>query len=756
MNGHATKQSVDLTNCDLEPIHVPGGIQPHGLLLAFDASRLVLCNWSQNAADWLGAEPVAGASFEQMFPDIERSRIDSLLANREGIIHPFILEPSSGGGNKPGRFQAMLHHYRGLLIVELEHAAGLPEGPALLMSLPLRLNLANHHMQACPDLATLYSAIAEEVRSISGFDRVMVYRFLEEGHGAVVGESVDDRFESFLGLHYPATDIPKQARRLYELNPVRAIADILAPPSPILPEARPGSGDALDLSYSCFRAVSPIHIEYLRNMGVRASMSVSILCEGRLWGLIACHHYEPSRLSFEDRAACEILGQMAAVYLTSRDLSEANRQRSDRAEVLAQVTNDLATSEEFFTEAMASAEALCRCVEADGVAFCWRDGPTTWGATPSPDTVEALAETLLASGASVWDTDRLGEHAACDQDDLGSLCGGLALPLESPELTGLLFFRKEYAQEVVWAGDPNKPAEPTPQGVRLSPRLSFAAWKEDVRGRSRSWSAVDLEMAESIRVTLADLVGRRAKQLARLNQQLAQLNSDLDSFAFAASHDLREPLRGLNHTVRFLLEELEHHKTPSIESRCEALTRLTNRMDELVAGLLRLSRAGSGDLKREQVDLAEAATEAAELALGSDYSETLALSAPSGVLLTADYMCFRELLANLISNAVKYNRQSEKRVEISAAPSGSLRTESGRFATVVRVSDNGVGIPQDHHDTAFQLFWRLHTEEHYGDGTGAGLAIVKKIVQRHGGMIWIESEPDRGTTFCFCLEPTIS
>lgn len=746
--------AVDLTNCDREPIHVPGAIQAHGVLLAFGASDLRLQMWSAHAAERLALHLDRGSRLGELFPSLDGQKVAVILDGPEGVIHPLELAPRD---DPDGRiWPTAAHHYNGALLVELEceSQAAFDSGIcASFVSLPLRLNLVNQRLQACPTIEELYGAIASEVRSISGFDRVMVYRFLEDDHGAVVGESVDDRFDRFLGLHYPASDIPRQARRLYVLNAVRSIADVEAPTLPLEPSPiRSDNGQPLDLSFSSYRAVSPIHVEYLRNMGVRASMSISILCKGELWGLIACHHYSPRRLTFEQRAACEMLGQMAGSYLLARENDQQNRLRSARRDILSKALQTIAESPAFAVGVREAAEMLCKAADADGVALCWKDQPELVGSAPSLSATADLVKHRLGVGLETTATDRLAEATGIEADELQGVSGCMAAPLDASDLAGLLFFRNEYAREVHWAGNPNKPVEETESGVRLSPRLSFESWRESVVGRSRGWSEVDLEIGEAVRGGMVELLSRRAAALAKLNEELSRMNADLDSFAYAASHDLREPLRGLNSTAHLLLEELGEEASAQVAKRCEALQRLTRRMDELIEGLLRLSRAGRGDLERESISLAQVVSEAVELTFSGPCPSGVAVTSDNAATIDGDYLCIRELLTNLISNAVKYNNSAVKRIQIGVVDSEERGVE-GAALQAVYVRDNGIGIEPDQHNQVFQIFRRLHAPPEYGGGIGAGLAVAKKIVQRHGGRIWLESDPGQGAAFFFTLSP---
>ncbi|TWT99966.1 Phytochrome-like protein cph1 [Botrimarina colliarenosi] len=748
----ASESVVDTTNCDREPIHLPGAIQPHGCLLAFSLKARTLTHWSSHADQWLGVAPRGGESLAEFFTPTAVARLTALADDRPGIVHP-LGGPILRTGAPRQAADAAAHVWSDALIVELEE--GPPDGRGLApdnLSLPRRLSLANQHFQASSTPDGLYDAIVREVREISGYDRVMLYRFLKGGHGAVVGEAVDPRFGSFLGLHYPATDIPQQARQLYVLNPIRSIADVNAEPV-VLRSVNPLSSPPLDLSFSAFRAVSPIHVEYLQNMGVAASMSISLVIDGELWGLIACHHYSPRVLTFDRRAACEMLGTLAGPYLTTRLDSEAGKLQATRRSLLTEVMHDVASRPDFRDGLRDRAPQLRRVLDADGVVFCRRHDSLPFGQTPSETVVRAIEKRLADHPDAVWSTDVLGEEFPDLAEDLSGVAGCLAVATEASDLSAVIFFRGEYAREVRWAGEPTKVETPTAEGGRLSPRHSFAEWRDTVRGQSIEWSASDLVLASEVRLALIELLSRRAANIARLNDELSRINSDLSSFAYAASHDLREPLRGLNQAIFLLRRELHPAPTPQLEDRLVAIEQLAGRMDDLVGGLLRLARAGSSDLQYDHFQLDEVAREAAEMVLGRPIRSDVDLQIQEGVPVSGDFLCVRELLTNLIDNAIKYNRSDRIAVSIGVEEAANHSAGAGRGAMVFVVEDNGIGIAPELQKDVFQIFRRLHLPGEFGGGTGAGLAIAKKVVERHGGRIWIESGSDGGSKLLFTLSP---
>lgn len=282
---------VDLSNCDKEPIHIPGAIQPHGAMLVVD-DDLLITRVSANIEAFLGRSPtqLLGSSIsDELLGDGVTSKLrQSLESHRVDLLNPIPL--------RDHRFDCIVHRSGPHIIFEIEPR---PEGavPESLFAVAAQTAMSN--LLALGKLQDVLDRAVCEIRRLTGFDRVMAYRFAADFHGKVVAEDKRDDWESYLTLHYPASDIPAQARRLYALNPIRLIVDVDYKPVQLVG----GQGEpAIDMSHAALRSVSPIHCEYLANIGVHASMSISLMVEGKLWGLIACHHSEPLHLSFATRS----------------------------------------------------------------------------------------------------------------------------------------------------------------------------------------------------------------------------------------------------------------------------------------------------------------------------------------------------------------------------------------------------------------------------------------------------------------------
>ena len=751
-------EPVDLSNCEREPIHIPGTIQAHGVLLAFDPASLKLVQWSRNFPELIALDDPAGRSLSDVF-DAESARflLETLASHQEGIVTPVRLVLADDPDRRVR--SGMVHRYDGVFIVEFE-AESDPLGGRVSFTEPIasQLKRSSARILACPGIDELFQVIAEEVQALSGFDRVMIYQFLEDGHGAVVGEAVVEGIEPFLGLHYPASDIPPQARRLYTVNTIRLIADVNEAPVPIDPVVCPIHGRPLDLTYSSFRSVSPIHIEYLQNMGVSASMSISILRGNDLWGLIACHHYSPRFLSLERRTGCELLGTMAGSYLSTRSLAEDVKRLAERQRLLGEALRQ-ATEGDTFRDGLVSAlPAFQQVANAEGAALCMNDQAHAIGLTPPVEDLCELAESLVrTSGQDLGMTDHLAGLVAEGRRWVEEASGVLWVRIGVDPGDCMLFFRPEYTREVSWGGNPQKPVVQDEDGIRLSPRKSFDLWKETVRERSREWTETDQSIAVELQGGLGTISARRTAELLRINDELARMNADLDAFAYAASHDLKEPLRSLHQTLFFLERELEGNLTGAALDRLAQVKSKAQRMDTLIDALLRLSRVGRQDLEWQTFDLRDAVEEAAEITLTSQYPFEIDLDVRKLPTVRGDFLCVREVFCNLFSNAIKYNDHKVRRILVDAQPLVSDDPPSSTSAPVqdrweISVRDNGIGIAPEHHQSIFEIFRRLHAADEYRGGSGAGLTIVQKIVERHGGSIRVQSALGSGTTFFFTLE----
>lgn len=499
---------VDLTNCDREPIHLLGAIQPVGFLIAMSADWLI-ARVSANIQAFLGYEPeqMIGAPLSdfidpKLLHDL-RNRV-TYLVNSEAVERLF-------GCRLPGRsepFDIAIHFAGSQIILEGEPGR---EGNTDATG-PVRGMMARLDKQ--DDMESFFREGARQVRALLGYDRVMIYRFSHDGNGEVVAEACKPGIGRFKGLRYPASDIPRQARALYVRNLIRIIHDVNAVPVPIVP-ARDENGHPIDLSLSVLRSVSPIHIEYLKNMGVSASLSISIVVDDKLWGLFACHHYAPLSPTFERRTIAELFSQMFSLRLESRerrDLVEYERRARDISD---QLLGAVASDETLLRDPDWLGDILTSVIPADGVGV-WINGSYAFsGLTPPTDDFRRIIRALngTASG-KVFATDRIGSLVEGAEVWAKDAAGLLAIPISRSPRDYVVLFRREMKEQVRWAGDPHKPVEFGPNGPRLTPRQSFAEWQELVEGQSVPFNASELRVAETMRATLIEVVLRLADEAA--------------------------------------------------------------------------------------------------------------------------------------------------------------------------------------------------------------------------------------------------
>jgi chemotaxis family two-component system sensor kinase Cph1 len=744
--------SFDLAECVREPIHRLGGVQSYGALVAVLDGHIDVA--STNTLNVLGvaAEDLIGTPIVRLLGQRQLAAITTLLDAEIGasVVLPVVVDAPGG----PRAFDVTVHHADGRQLCEFEPAADSDRLTSSLFHAQIRQTLVR--LQRAGSVRAACQAAVREVRAVTGYDRVVAYRFESpDGPGEVVAEDAAAGAEPWTGLWFPASDIPPQARRLYEKNGIRVIADVDDPSARLVPAVLPESGEPLDLSLSVLRTVSPFHLEYLRNIGVTSSMSVSLLVDGRLWGLIACHGLSPNRLSPEVRAACEFFGVALSLHVAAlREQDEvAARERARKviARLRETITSDVSSG---WAQGPAGLDDV---IASSAVVVRVGARVTVHGVDPGPGAVNDLLAALPPlSPAEPWHSDHLGEALPVLAKHAGSLAGALVLPLGGAG-DCIAWLRPERTMQRRWATDPAEPVRLGPGGARLTPRGSAAVFRAAVRGRSEPWTMTDTVMAAELGRSVVQAVLSHVQAVAALNDELSRSNVDLNSFAHAAAHDLKEPLRGIAHSAAFIVEDAGTGLDALTSRRLDSIQRLATRMDELLNSLLYYSRLGRSDLQREDVDLHDATLRALEVA-GPRLAEAgvrVAMPAPGEVICRVDPVRLDEVLVNLLVNAAKYAQPGADR-QVTVGGAAVIAPGLQEPGPAVFVADNGIGIPPHLRDEAFQLFKRLHPPGEYGGGSGAGLAIVRRIVERHGGQAWAESFAAGGTTIWLTFPPGVA
>ena len=533
---------VDLTSCDREPIHIPGSIQPHGVLLVVERRSERVVQYAGNVALLLGTEPqrLLQCTLTDLFkhPDLAKQLRAPTLSAEPVLLQ----ELETCHGHLP--LSATVHAQGELAIIELEPKLGSDAdsaNPLAQVTIMLAALQSARAVQAC------CQAAAAQVRATIGFDRVMVYQFLHDGSGKVMAEDKADTLDSFLGLHYPASDIPQQARALYRRNWLRHIPDINYTPAPLTPALLEHAGTPLDMSHCALRSISPLHLEYLRNMGVGATLTLSIMIGNELWGLVACHNTAPRHLAVDLRIACELFAQLLSMQLDTRIELAAARRRIDAQNAHAVLARNLPMDGDIAAGLVGGPVTLLDLIPAGGVAI-WLDGKLhTLGQTPPFDVIVSLLAWLSGLAQPLVESFQLGTLFAPAIPWSASASGLLAVSLSRDPQDYVIWFRPEVISSVTWAGDPSKPVEPGVHGTRLTPRKSFAAWEAEVRQQSTPWDLVDIETAHAFRLSLLETVLRQM-DLAR--QERAAAFSRQSMLMAELDHRVKNTLANIQALVR--------------------------------------------------------------------------------------------------------------------------------------------------------------------------------------------------------------
>lgn len=729
-----TKFSVDLTNCDKEPIHIPGKIQSHGFLLAVDKNSSTITYLSENTGDFL-KEP-ARSLLNKPLSEINHfiKQQDSAF-NIEDLLKLGIIRKS---------FDAISPHpleINGLpfyLIISSSKNDWLLEFEPVTLQFDIQSSIGRSasSMLQGKNISALLKGAAKEVKRLINYDRIMVYKFLEDGHGEVVAEEKEETLESFFGLHYPASDIPKQARELYKLNLTRLIADVNVADSPIITFKE---NEALDLTNGGLRAVSPIHIQYLKNMGVHSSFSISLISHGELWGLIACHNYSPKFIDYKAREGAKLIGQILSSALEYRQ-EEEDAKIIEQFKSTANILSEHLTRDKYLIEAITTHKrTILDATKASGVAVIFENELKTIGNVPLEEDIRELAEWLkTANDESIYYTHRLSEIYS-PAKKYKSIASGILSSLINKELGEMIiWFKPEMITDVNWAGNPDKSVvESENDLMSLSPRKSFEIWSEVVNNTSEKWMAEEVASVLRIREIIIADINKKANEIRSLNEKLQAAYEELDTFSYTISHDLRTPLTSIKTYTELML------KNKSIdEGGKKMLSRIlvgADKMNLLIKEILNLARVGRSEIHFETVNmeslLKDIKTEVWS-AYKADHSVLILGQLPN---IKGDKTMITQVFTNLIGNAVKYSAMVEQpKIEVSAYIDGG--------EIIYSVKDNGIGIDNRYYDRVFELFKRMDNVKEI-EGSGVGLAIVKRVVEKHHGRVWFESKLNVGSTF---------
>lgn len=740
------REIVNLTNCEHEPIHIPGSIQPHGFLIAVDAATFEILFCSENVNEYIQlsvsdilskkAEAIFGPHIFDLFSEVP---LESSISS-----HPYLLEIQSQ------KFSVLLHRSGKNIILEAEPHDQTPEPLADIYDQTSRFLSYMHQTSTLKELCDM---VSREIRQITGYDRVMIYRFDEDYNGEVYAEAVRDDLEPFLGLHYPHTDIPVQARELYLKNLLRLIYDINYESVPIY-TAEENSETKLDLSHSILRSTSPIHVQYLQNMGVGATLTISLVHNGKLWGLVACHHYSPKKLSHKVRLAAQLQGHFITSQIDVRQLNEEyeiSKVVNTALENLSAIP--LTNVESDFNKVIASPDLLALCAAA-GAVIVYNQEIYKTGLVPNDDDISLLAEILSKhSENGSYSTETLTPLIP-DRKSLCKTVSGVVYHELTPEIHNcIMWFRPESISEIKWAGDPEKAILKDEKG--LSPRNSFELYKQTVQCISKRWLQPELTAAANFAHILQKhanflILSNEEAKLRRLSEVLRETNLELENINWISTHDLQEPLRKMQLVSSKMLAK-ESNLPDDVVSSLHRINNSASRMQNLLTDILAYTRINQEVDISQSINLNQLVTKVLKKLHVEILQTKTIIRVDALPRITGSTVLIEQAFSHLISNSIKFRREDiVPSITITAEVINIFDAKTSRDQRYISIvfTDNGLGFNSEFANSIFNVFTKAHSSEQYdGSGSGIGLAICKKIISIHGGFITADAVANQGARF---------
>ncbi|MCF0057214.1 ATP-binding protein [Dyadobacter sp. CY356] len=746
------REVVNLTNCESEPIHIPGSIQPHGFLLGIRNEDQIIEFCSANCTDYLNRTPeqVLGKTLQDIFG---KEQSDQFVlywhTNKNNQSTPFVFLSDDK------QFNTSVHLSGETIILEFEP---FPDGTLSLPDLYNQTRSFVSLMEKHSYLPELCQDISDEIRAITGYDRVMIYRFDADYNGEVIAESKIEELNSFSGQKYPHTDIPAQARELYIRNPLRVITDIGYTPVPLLTlnDSDEKSNKSLDLSLSLLRSVSPIHVEYLKNMGVGATLTVSLLKNNKLWGLIACHHYSPKLLPHYTRLSALLQGHFLTSQIAVREVAEEFEISQAADSALMESLIILHENEEFIEEFHKS-PSLLKLANATGFAIYYQGEIYKNGNVPEDEELIPLLKKLAEKYPNAgMHTEQLMTIFPEDEKLSRYAAGIIYHSIGGGTPDGVIWLRAERRETINWAGNPHKAVVHTDDGIaRLSPRKSFELWLEEVKNKSSKWRISEINTSSSFAYALQKHINLRyiknqENKNRLLNDELKAANKELANLNWISTHDLKEPIRKIQIFASKVLDRDNPDLSAQVKDSVERMRFAAEKMQVLIEDILSYSRTGNMEKVFEKVDLNTILKKVLEELAENIEEKKGTITFDNLPVLEIIPFQIHQLFVNLLGNALKFSREHiapviniEVSVTVPERFPGHLDTKE---CYAISFQDNGIGFEKEYKNRIFDVFQRLHPNHKY-PGTGIGLSICKKIMENHSGFITADSELGHGARF---------
>ncbi|EFK55881.1 ATP-binding protein [Sphingobacterium spiritivorum] len=715
---------MEFRDCHEEKIHLCGLIQDIGYLFVFDKSRICTAA-SDNVIqiENIPVEKYMGMTVDQVLSLLTKSDsfiFDSINQHLNSSIFYRFAERIQINNID---YDLSIYKYGDNIYVEIERCN-------VDQIKPTKLYYYAKYLE--DNKSRVWASLTNLIRQIINYDRVMVYQFLEDNSGKVIAESKSDNMHSLMGYRYPEFDIPQQARELYTIFLARHTTDTEGATHKVISN----SNEEIDLTKCSLRAMSPIHLQYLRNSKTQASASFSIIQDGKLWGLVTCQNSKPQHVDLAQRHLCTFLTQFA----TNHHISELLKQDLEAQNVMyileKELKSDLLIDRDIHYVLETFGERIMKMVDADGIIIKHSKGEKFFGLVPGRDQLKEIENHLKNDNTSLFSTN---EFISKTEEDV-LFPGIIRAEILSESQWKIYLFRKEQLIEELWAGKPEKQLnyDPDRKINYPSPRTSFDTWRQITRGKASPWLKVQVLFLERVVYIIQQAIAKRNAEIDQLNKDLIRSNNALDTFSYTLTHDLKNPLSSIQLGAQMILmkknlsEELLHRLGTNILEASNLITEMINKVHEL-------SKSNSVALELEIIDPRNKIITIAESS--KDQYGVANLDFVMGEILPirGERTLLYQLFLNILGNAIKYSsKQDNPKVEVYSIKSGGK--------VIYFITDNGIGMDLKDGNNIFEIFQRLPNSSGY-DGSGIGLSIVKRIIDRLGAEIKVESQLDKGTQF---------
>ncbi|MNU19357.1 Phytochrome-like protein cph1 [compost metagenome] len=725
---------MNFVECHDEPIHIPGYIQSFGYLIGIETTSLTISFFSENISDVFKierCEDLFGKKLSQ-FPEVFQTVIDSDIFKDAGFLSKRENETYFDKITVAGK-QYHFSVFRANDYIFLEFEA-VYENPNK------RITNKYDNFYIIDNEQEIWDQLLNTISNIINYDRIMVYKFMSDGSGKVISEKTNNHLESYLGLHYPEHDIPRQARELYKKKRKRIFSDVYSHPVRILSR----SGKSIDLTFAASRAMSPIHGQYIKNSGASSSFSISIIIDDQLWGLVTCQNSEPKHIDLEDRVQAGIFTVLASNAYSSFKSKKELEYRIDLNEKLYALKSEFLEHGSLFESLDFNKSELRLMPKADGLAIISDNEIVTDGITPDREIINNIVNWAYENTSdNVFISNSFLKDYGYELNLNSDTAGIIIYFVERSKKEILIWFRKEFDEHINWAGNPEKKIETFSKNgeeIRtVSPRESFQVFTENIKGKSKRWSSKNQIAVHLIRDLIFETSHKQYITIKKLNDQLKKVNEELDSFSYTISHDLGTPLTVMKLNAQMLLNSLGDI-TDKDKNKINSIIGEIDNMAEMMQNVLQLSRAKHSEIQLETIETnltIRKITENAKITYDSQKSMVVIKECPE---VLADKTMLHQVFLNIINNAVKYSSDREQPIiEIEGTEAGDQ--------IIYRIKDNGIGIPEENKHRMFKIFNRMDNAKKF-KGNGVGLSIVHRIMNRLGGNVDYESNKE-GT--CFIL-----